>query len=226
MPQVASLAGFASGDRERTHLDVGCGTGIAVEYVNQHCRNVRSWGIEPGLTRDAPPLFRASFDDLDRIEDLPRAFDVISFLDVLEHFEDPVPVLHQARARLASGGLLLIKVPTRSALIYRGARHLRHVAPALSRRLLRRLYQLDYVPPHYYYYDLPSLGALLQKAGFAIDGHAYVSEIPLAQLWRRLWGMPLPVRIAAAACLLPLKMFATGSRSECLAVAARVRLEA
>jgi SAM-dependent methyltransferase len=221
LPQLAALAGLDVARRESSHLDVGCGAGIAVRYVNEQCPNVRSYGIEPGLPADQPPLFRASLDDLDRVRGLPPAFDVISFLDVLEHFPDPRPVLQQARRRLAPDGLLLIKVPTRSALIYQAAKHLRHVTPAVSRTVLRRLYQLDYRPPHYLYFDLPSLTMALENAGFVVERHAYVSEIPLAHLWRRLWGMPLPARIAAFACLLPLKALPTPSLRECLAVVAR-----
>jgi SAM-dependent methyltransferase len=223
MPQLAALAGLDAATRTTTHLDVGCGTGVAVRYLNEQCPNVRACGIEPGLVADQPPLYRAALEDVGRIAELPATFDVISFLDVLEHFADPIPVLLQARARLAVDGRLLIKVPTRSALIYQAARRLRHVAPGLSRRVLRRLYQLDYWPPHYLYFDLPSLSAALHEAGFVVERHAYVSEIPLAHLWQRLWGMPLPARAAAFACLLPLRILATGPRSECLAVVAARR---
>jgi SAM-dependent methyltransferase len=221
MPQLVALAGLDRVRRQTTHLDVGCGTGIAVDYVNQQCPNVRSYGIEPGLAGDRPLLFRASLADIGRIDGLPARFDVISFLDVLEHFEDPLPVLHQAGERLATNGRLLIKVPTRSALIYQAAKHLRRITPAISRRVLRRLYQVDYRPPHHLYFDLVSLTATLERAGFVVERHAFVSETPLAQLWRRLWGMALPVRAAAFACLLPIKLLSTPSRRECLAVVAR-----
>jgi SAM-dependent methyltransferase len=178
--------------------------------------------VRPAVGRSRLLAHRQTAADVP-ITRLPATFEVISFLDVLEHFADPVPILHQARERLADGGRLLIKVPTRSALIYQAARRLRHVTPGLSRKVLRRLYQLDYWPPHYLYFDLPSLSALLDEAGFVVERHAYVSEIPLAHLWRRLWGMPLPARAAAFVCLLPLKVLATGPRRECLAVVARSR---
>jgi SAM-dependent methyltransferase len=222
MPQLASLAGLDSGS-SLTCLDVGCGSGIAVRYLNEWCPGVRAYGIDPGLTMDDPALFRASFEDRRSVEGLPPSFDVIAFLDVLEHFPDPAPILREAQSALVPGGRLLIKVPTRSALIYGLARRLRRIAPFVSRRVLRRLYQLDYTPPHYFYFDLPSLTALLNDAGFIVERHAYLSEMPLAHLWARLWGMRLPVRLGAFACLVPLRAFATRERSECLAVVARAR---
>jgi SAM-dependent methyltransferase len=223
MPELAALAGLDRARRDTTHLDVGCGTGIAVQYLNEHCANVRSFGVEPGLAANAPPLYRASLEEVERVAGLPSKFDVISFLDVLEHFDDPRRVLRQARGLLHEDGCLLIKVPTRSALIYQAARRLRHLTPGLSRRILRRLYQVDYWPPHYLYFDLLSLNAVLEEAGFIVDRHRFVSEIPLPHLWRRLWGMALPVRLAAFACLLPLKLLSTPRRRECVAVVARRR---
>lgn len=84
---------------------------------------------------------------LDR--DLPeRQYDVVTFWDVIEHLEDPIPHLRRARELLKDDGLLIVEtqnVESRFARLmgkswqhYKMAEHLYHFAPKTVSTLLER----------------------------------------------------------------------------------------
>src|SRR5262249_51993562 len=96
-------------------LDVGCGDGILLDRLG-------AWGHAEGIEPDATTLgpgashrtihlgpFDASFR--------PEApFDLVLFLDVIEHLDDPVAALTRARELLTPGGRIFVSVPAFQAL--------------------------------------------------------------------------------------------------------------
>jgi SAM-dependent methyltransferase len=210
--------------RGAVFLDVGAGSGAAVAYLNERfgSETIRAYGIEPALVKATSGLFKGGLEVVGSAPGLPSAFDVVAFLDVLEHFEDPAGVLARTREILKSGGKLLVKVPNREAALYQFAKCSRALLPGVSRQLFRRLYQAGYPPPHYFYFDRASLTALLTAAGFRVETVGFISETPLPHLWTRLWGMLFPVRVAAFIALSLFKLVAFGRRQECIYVVARV----
>lgn len=96
-------------------LDVGCGDGQLLDRL-------APWGSAEGLETDPETLTAESarrrihlgpFDDR---FGTPESRDLILFLDVLEHLDDPVAALTRARTLLASGGRVVISVPAFGAL--------------------------------------------------------------------------------------------------------------
>lgn len=97
-------------DGARRILDVGCGDGLLLDRLTP-------WGDAEGIEPDATTLgpgaahrkihlgpFDASFR--------PEApFDLVLFLDVLEHLDDPVAALARARALLRPAGRIFVSVP-------------------------------------------------------------------------------------------------------------------
>jgi len=97
-------------DGRRRILDVGCGDGVLLDRLTP-------WGHAEGIEPDAKTLgpdaahrrihlgpFDASFR--------PEApFDLVLFLDVLEHLDDPVASLTRARELLRPGGKVFVSVP-------------------------------------------------------------------------------------------------------------------
>jgi SAM-dependent methyltransferase len=92
-------------------LDVGCGTGAAMEMFS---RRFEAYGLDPSAQaiefcrqRGLSNLYHGE------LESYPagQRFDLITFLDVLEHVEDDRGTLETARKLLNDGGKLLLTVP-------------------------------------------------------------------------------------------------------------------
>jgi SAM-dependent methyltransferase len=97
-------------DGDRRILDVGCGDGLFLDQL-------APWGHAEGLESDATTLSPSAahrkihlgpFDGTFRPE---APFDLILFLDVLEHLDDPVAALARARSLLTPSGAVFLSVP-------------------------------------------------------------------------------------------------------------------
>jgi SAM-dependent methyltransferase len=101
----------AASRRDLRILDIGCGTGTnlaelsrfgSVEGVDaeafavEHCRRA-GWRVAQVTGEDLP------FPD--------ESFDVVTLLDVIEHVDDDVALLAEARRVLVPGGVALVSVP-------------------------------------------------------------------------------------------------------------------
>jgi 2-polyprenyl-3-methyl-5-hydroxy-6-metoxy-1,4-benzoquinol methylase len=143
----------AAGGRGRL-LDVGCGDGQFIARCGElglECAGVeesvalaeyarRTTGAEITTGRYVASMFA------------PATFDVISFIQVVEHLHEPRAVLEAASEHLRPGGIVCIEVPSRTAphfLLYRATRihqlvdyprgvipsHLAYYNPSAMRRL-------------------------------------------------------------------------------------------
>lgn len=92
-------------------LDVGCGDALLFDRLLPFGQVE---GVEPeaglvsGVSRQRYKIYLGALDD-----SYPESgsFDLILFLDVLEHLDDPGGALILARERLAPGGAILVTVP-------------------------------------------------------------------------------------------------------------------
>ena len=95
-------------------LDVGCGDGHFLHLCA--LRGFTCHGVEPSKKTSA---YASSSTGIHVIQEpykkelfLEDSFDVVSFIQVLEHIPNPAPVLEAARYHLRSGGLLVVEVPS------------------------------------------------------------------------------------------------------------------
>ncbi len=96
---------------ERSWLDVGCAAGFLLDEVRQ--RGFRPYGLDysafgPHYAQTQlgmPNVRQGTMDSLPA--DFPRQFDVISFIDVIEHLPCPGNVLARTTDLLAPGGYLI-----------------------------------------------------------------------------------------------------------------------
>lgn len=198
-------------------LDVGAGNGFFLEMMQEEFPRAEHLAIDP--YSENPKVSRLSFEAF-RQKSSAASFDLISFLDSLEHFENPKDVLKQSAELLCDRGLVLIKVPNRDAFLYRFVKVLRHALPGLSQKVFRRLYQVDYPPPHYYYFNRKSLTSFLEP-GFEVVRVDYISELPFRSIRSRLWGVSALGKLALCFLLPVYRLLSLGPFNDSLILIAR-----
>lgn len=127
-----------AGSRDRSIVDVGCGTGEMLDMV-------REFGTVTGL--DASPIAvaycRQRFGDavdvrLGRIPaDVPDGVAMVTAFDVVEHLEDDEKALRGIYERLAGGGVFVCTVPA-FPFLWSGHDEVHHHYRRYTRRGLRR----------------------------------------------------------------------------------------
>lgn len=143
-------------------LDVGCGTGCISELIMQQC-DADLIGLEPDPDRVAMAHRRG----LDVVEGylsedffaLHGKFDVILFVDVLEHLSSPGVLLRMVRAGLNPGGQVVVSVP-----------NIAHWS--VRRRLLRGDFDYDRFgimdATHLRWFTRRTLQLLFERTGFEV----------------------------------------------------------
>jgi SAM-dependent methyltransferase len=142
-------------------LDIGCGTGAFLSHLKREGSR-HLMGVEPS------EFLRSQFREpsIEVFPDVPpREVDVVFMLDVIEHADDDVALLRQARKVLHDNGRLYLSVPAHAFL---WGPH-------------------DDLNKHKRRYDKAMLRAALERAGFAIDRMTYwnLSGFPAVALVRR-----------------------------------------
>lgn len=100
------------GEKWRRALDVGCGDGLFFERLRAYADTVE--GVEPDASllsrsgRSQGTIHEVLFDTSFHPE---SPYDLILFLDVLEHMPDPVAAVSHAATLLRPGGIVLVTVP-------------------------------------------------------------------------------------------------------------------
>ncbi len=150
-------------------LDVGCSYGWLLKYVAE--QGYKGEGVEPS----APASLRAQQQQLQVRrglfpESLARGeqFDVISFMDVLEHFEKPGEALEATREHLTAGGVAVIQVPDQACWLFRLAEGMYRLSGGTISFALRRLWLDGFDFPHQFYFTRQTLSLVLQRSGFEI----------------------------------------------------------
>ncbi|MDE3058857.1 MAG: class I SAM-dependent methyltransferase [Bacteroidota bacterium] len=137
-------------------LDVGCGTGgFLMELSASHYvygMDFSSLAVDYCHKRGLNNTYVADFSTFPHPE---LKFDLISFLDVIEHIDDDVAVLRTAKDYLAGNGKLLITVP---AYQFLWSRH-------------------DKINHHRRRYTAGSLKKSVTAAGFSIEKLSYFNSI-------------------------------------------------
>lgn len=135
-------------------LDYGAGAGGFARFMAG--RGFETVGLEPyslGTTLEEPNL-RLVRAPLAKVKAELGKFDVITMWHVLEHLEQPLPLLAELRSMLAPGGVLVVSVPNFAswqAEVFKGGWF--HLDP----------------PRHLLQFEPATLEACLQRAGFSVQ---------------------------------------------------------
>jgi len=128
-------------------LDFGAGSGHILRSLRQLVPSIQVSCIEADLT--ASQFLRSQgFTVFDSLEQSPKgSFDAVILIELLEHLNDPVPLLAEIKSRLRPGGRIFISTPcgeTRSGYRKTGAYN---------------------TPEHVQFWTEKSFGVLCEKAG-------------------------------------------------------------
>lgn len=187
-------------DRTRAFWDIGCGNGWVARALQQAGFEVV--GVEPHASAAATAA-RRGVDAVicGRLEDLQLpagALGSLGCFDVIEHMEDPVPFLAEARRVLADHGTLAVSVPALPRLWSRtdeASGHFRRYTRAGLAADLRRAgfapRRVEYlfmalVPPVFFCRTLPRGGRRERQAGLDRCGQELVPSSRMADRLMRL----------------------------------------
>lgn len=141
-------------------LDVGCGDGHFLYHAGK--LGFECYGVEPSKVladyaskKNNCNVIQANYNKTIFPE---NSFDVISFIQVIEHLEDPISVLEIAKYHLREDGLLVIEVPSLHAphfLAYKFSKIKKFVKPPHG-----------IIYSHFGYYCPSSLNYLTSICGF------------------------------------------------------------
>ena len=165
-------------------LDVGCSFGWLLDAVYQ--QGYEAYGVDPSASATAAlstKPFKVETGLYPASDGGAAPYQVISFIDVLEHMENPVEILEKTHALLAPEGVLVIQLPDQASLMYQLSVLLARFHFSSS---LDRLYLEGFDFPHLYYFNAHSLTLLLEKTGFK---PVNVERIPLGRIqdtWARI----------------------------------------
>lgn len=161
-------------------LDVGGGYGLFASLLSRD-KSFKVTVLEPNLK----PLLlhkeskvRWLKKEFKKFRGKRRSYSIITFLDVLEHFREPVVALHKARELLKLGGYVVLLVPNYKSTM----------------RLLSKSWPWWMVEDHYYHYSRSSIKKILAQTGFRLK---YLESFENAKdFWLSLQGNYASIKIA------------------------------
>ncbi|MHB8503243.1 MAG: class I SAM-dependent methyltransferase [Candidatus Acidiferrales bacterium] len=156
-------------------LDVGCFSGMFLR--NARKRGFEITGIEPNL--DAFMHVRnllgceVVHGSLASAHFPSNHFSAVSFLDVIEHVEDPLADLKAALRIMRPGGVLVLVTPNMQGLLQRVVK--------TKRNIMRQQWcPIDDVPWHLWGFTRESLTLCAEKAGFIVNKISWLEPSPLS----------------------------------------------
>ncbi|MBT0653154.1 class I SAM-dependent methyltransferase [Geomobilimonas luticola] len=150
------------GLKDKTVLDVGCGSGEFAHYLTE--LGIHIIGIDPFVRQDilynnGLKILKKSLVDFSK--ETERLFDLIMFNHSFEHMPDPQETLHAASILLQHTGTIIIRIPTVSSYAWEHYR--------------TNWVQLD-APRHLFLHSVESMRILAAHAGLVVSGIRYDSD--------------------------------------------------
>ena len=170
--QAAQIAAFFGAELQRGPLiDYGCGQGSFVHLLRE--RRIDAFGCDISDSHLRNEV-RDKFIRLAGPRALPdlNDFRTISFLDVLEHVEDPGAFV--AGLQDSNVTNVLVKVPMLKGPIGAGASILARMGRS---ELLQRLLLVGEISPHYSFFTSRGLEDLFKRHGFTLKSSLRIADV-------------------------------------------------
>lgn len=133
-------------------LDVGCGPGYFLSYLQDNGVDAKGLEVTPDLVKYCQKR-GLNVESHDLAEEIDGTYDVIVMFDVLEHLYDPIDLLEKARNKLKPGGYLVLYTPN---------------IHSLSFELMGAAENVLLPFEHVCFYDKKSFSRLAKKSNFNI----------------------------------------------------------
>ncbi len=167
--EILNYTGFKGSGKIRI-LDIGCGAGDFLANLNS--ARFEKYGVEinpQGCKKCTERKLNVRAAELKDAQFNSGYFDVITMWHVLEHLNNPLDVLREARRILKAKGILIISTPDTDSLGFKYG--------------LKNWFHLD-SPRHLILYNYNSLSLLLERAGFKAEySRNYFYDYPLDLFW-------------------------------------------
>lgn len=150
-------------------LDVGCSYGCLLSSAEK--LGFEGFGVEPSPSAAMSAResgLQVVIGCYPRIVGTGAPYDVISFMDVLEHLPDPREVLLKTKELLNPEGVVVIQVPDQLCLLYQLAKWMCQVSFGRLDFAFRRLWLTELDFPHRFYFGIRSLFLLLSTCGYQV----------------------------------------------------------
>lgn len=168
-------------------LDVGCAAGgltrkIAQKGFKVHGIDVLETSIEIAREFSSAPNVSYEMRDVLKQPFPENSFDCITFLETIEHVDNPSSYLREFHRILRPGGCIILSTPNATslknilyALSYRNKEKRNQIAKEIALEPRNIGTQLE----HIYNWDFPTLIRLLDRCGFDYLDHAFASSGPI-----------------------------------------------
>jgi len=149
--------------KNKTWLDIGCGSGKLVNYLNQN--GISAVGIEPSISlynhflAGNSSFFCGTVNEFIKIHP-EKKFDVITAFDVLEHINDPVHFMKNLSVLMHSASYLFMSMPD---------------AGSLHRKLAGKRWHY-FNKYHFSYFSKSTLKLAAGKAGLTLLSTSHLSR--------------------------------------------------
>jgi len=168
-------------------LDVGCAAGglckkmanmgfkvHGIDVLENSIKIAKEFSSNPNITYEVRDILKQPFPD--------NSFDCITFLETIEHIENPGLFLREFNRILRSGGYLILSTPNATslknifyALSYRKKEKRIQISKEISTEPRQTGTQIEHVNN----WDYPTLVRLLDRCGFDLADHAFARSGPV-----------------------------------------------
>ena len=143
-------------------LDLGAGEGAFAKVLKDHGFEVTACDIDPGIFKLTDvPFVAGDFNAGVPLED--RSFDIVVFIEVLEHLKNPWQALSEIHRLLRPGGWLLLTTPNVGNLFQRFHYLFKGKFYGFGHPVIRS--PLEHVHP----FSLPELTMMMNETGFGME---------------------------------------------------------
>jgi len=157
-------------DAQEGLLDVGCGRGDFLFYLEQSCTKIPLTGIDIAPLPSHPWIHFVTHDLFSW--EPSQSFGVVTSLAVIEHVPDIRCFLGKLRRFAKKGGMLVLMTLNEGSTVYA-------VAQGLRRCGFRGPFERLYSRHHRHHFTLRSLRYLVEQAGLTVQEH-FTHNFPMA----------------------------------------------